>query len=358
MNRVLIVRTSAIGDLVFASPFAAALRRAYPGAFIAWLAEPATGMVVANDPAINRVIPWPRGEWSRLMKGGRLIGLSGAVRAFRHELHTHEFDTAIDLQGLLKSGFLTRLTGAKRRVGLDSREGSRALMTEVYTSPPGGGRIGSEYRFLAEKLGLDAGAFVPTLYTTPDADARAMALLAVKGVGPGGYAVLAPFTTRPQKHWFNDAWRTLAPRLRSEFGLAPVMLGAPADTPAATALLGDSTSTVNLVGHTKLDEAMALVKHAGLVIGVDTGLTHMGTGFARPTVALFGSTCPYRDAGRASSRVIWLGLACSPCRRHPTCGGAFTCLRDISPERVMDEARRAVGAVGETTGHAALEGTP
>lgn len=342
MNRVLIVRTSAIGDLVFASPFAAALRSSHPNAFIAWLAEPSTGQVVANDPTINRVIPWPRREWFTLAKSGRLLALSRAVRDFRRELHACNFDTAIDLQGLLKSGLLTRLSGAPRRVGLDSREGSRALMTEVHTSPPGGGHIGSEYRFLAERLGLPVDNFLPTLRTTPDADNRALNLLGPKGIGPGTYAILAPFTTRPQKHWFNDAWRSLAPRLRSEFGLAPVMLGSPADSPAATTLLGDRTGILNLVGHTTLDEAMSLVKHAGLVVGVDTGLTHMGTGFARPTVALFGSTCPYRDAGRATSRVIWLGLSCSPCRRHPTCNGDFTCLRDITADRVMDEARLAL----------------
>jgi heptosyltransferase-1 len=82
------------------------------------------------------------------------------------------------------------------------------------------------------------------------------------------------------------------------------------------------------------------VRSAGLLVGVDTGLTHMGIAFSVPTVAIFGSTCPYTKTGRANARVIWLGMHCSPCRRRPTCGGAWTCLRDITPERVLDEVAK------------------
>ena len=70
----------------------------------------------------------------------------------------------------------------------------------------------------------------------------------------------------------------------------------------------------------------------------------MGIAFSTPTVALFGSTRPYLDTGRANAKVIWLGLDCSPCRRRPTCDGAFTCLRDIRPDRVMAEAREVLSA--------------
>ena len=86
------------------------------------------------------------------------------------------------------------------------------------------------------------------------------------------------------------------------------------------------------------------MRGAGLLVGVDTGLTHMGIAFATPTVAIFGSTCPYTNTGRTNARVIWLGLHCSPCKRRPTCGGAYTCLRDITPERVLDEAAKVLAA--------------
>lgn len=340
--RILIVRTSAIGDIVFASPIVGVLRAAYPDAHIAWLAEPGLGGLVRHDPAVDEVLAWPKAEWQRLWREQRFLGLARAVGEFRAMLRGHRFDIAIDLQGLLKSGLVTWLSGAPRRIGLGSREGSHLLMSEVIPKAGIIERISSEYRYLAESLGLPAGDFVPQLYADPAAEARALALLAERGLRPGAYAVLAPFTTRPQKHWFEDAWQALGPQVAGELGLTPVMLGGPADGPAAARIAPAGGAILNLAGATGLAEAAALVKHAGLVIGVDTGLTHMGIAFARPTVAIFGSTRPYLDTGRPNARVIWLGLPCSPCRRHPTCGGAFTCLRDITAERVLAEARLAL----------------
>jgi heptosyltransferase-1 len=99
---------------------------------------------------------------------------------------------------------------------------------------------------------------------------------------------------------------------------------------------------LSLAGATRLPEAAALIRHAALVIGVDTGLTHMGLAFARPTVALFGSTRPYLDTGRRNGRVIWLGLECSPCHRRPTCENQFHCLRMITTENVMIESKQSL----------------
>lgn len=338
-QRILIVRTSAIGDVVFASPFAAALRRSHPQAHVAWLVEPGIHELLAADPNIDELIPWPKGEWKQLWQQRRFGELFGRIRAFARLLKDRRFDLAIDLQSLLKSGWLTWLTGAPRRIGLGSREGSQWLMTEVI--PKGGDekRISSEYLYLAEQLKLDAGEFLPQLHVAAETETRTQALLAEHGLTPGGYAVFAPFTTRPQKHWFEDAWQALATQVRDELGLTPVILGGPADKAAAERIVSGAAGVVSLAGATRLPEAAALIRHAALVIGVDTGLTHMGTAFARPTVALFGSTRPYLDTGRSNGRVIWLGLECSPCRRRPTCNGAFTCLRDIHPERVLEEAR-------------------
>lgn len=344
MKRVLIVRTSAIGDVVFASPFAAAIKRSDPTAHVAWLVEPGIHELLAADPAIDELILWPKAEWKQLWKEKLYGELFGRIRQFRTMLRAKQFDTAIDMQSLLKSGALTWLSGAPRRIGLGSREGSQWLMTEVV--PKGGipRRISSEYLYLAEQLGLDAGEFLPTLHVAEETEQKAHKLMSDHGLEAGRFAVFAPFTTRPQKHWFEDAWQALAPRVRDELGLAPVILGGPADTAAAERIAGATPGVVQLAGATRLPEAAALIRHAGLLVGVDTGLTHMGTAFNTPTVAIFGSTRPYLDTCRPNGRVIWLGLECSPCRRRPTCNGAFTCLRDISPQRVIDEARAVLEA--------------
>ena len=338
-NRLLIVRTSAIGDVVFASPFAAAVKRTYPRSHLAWLVEPGIDQLLAADPCIDDLILWPKAEWKRLWAEKRLVELMRRVGEFRHLLRTQRFDVAIDMQSLLKSGLLVWLSGAPRRIGLGSREGSQWLMTEVV--PKGGilPRISSEYLYLAERLGLDTGEFLPRLHIAAAAEANAQTLMAEHGLARGRFAVFAPFTTRAQKHWFEDAWRILASRVRDELGLTPVILGGPADRAAAERIATATPGAVQLAGITRLPEAAALIRHAGLLVGVDTGLTHMGAAFNTPMVALFGSTRPYLDTCRANGKVIWLGLECSPCRRRPTCKGAYTCLRAITPERVMTEIR-------------------
>lgn len=337
MKRILIVRTSAIGDVVFASPLAAALRRTYPDAHIAWLLEPGIAPLIADDPCLDAVITWPKAEWKALWRAGRQLELWRRVRAFRAQLRSHRFDTVLDLQGLLKSGLLAWLTGAPRRIGLGSKEGSRLLMTEVVERGGDAARISSEYLHLAQYLGLECGDFLPRLVVSDAVQRRAREMMARHGLAPRAYVACAPFTTRPQKHWFEDAWSMLCARL-IERGLTPVLLGGPADVEAAARIAATHAGIVNLAGITRLPEAAALIGDAALLVGVDTGLTHMGTAMNTPTVALFGSTCPYTVTGRDNARVIWLGLDCSPCRRHPTCGGAYHCLRDITPERVLDVA--------------------
>lgn len=344
MKRILIVRASAIGDVVFASPFAAALKRTYPDAHVAWLVEPGIHTLLEADPCIDELILWPKGEWKKLWQARRFGAFFGAVRRFARELKSRRFDTVIDLQSLLKSGVLTWLSGAPRRIGLGSREGSQHLMTEVVPKGGDAGRISSEYRYLAQQLGLDTGEFLPRLCVAEATAARVDALLAEHGLVRGGYAVFAPFTTRPQKHWFEDAWVALGPQVVSDLGLTPAILGGPAEREAAERMAAAIPGAVSLAGQTGLADAAAIIERAGLLIGVDTGLTHMGIAFNTPTVALFGSTRPYLNTCRANAKVIWLGLECSPCRRRPTCHGAFTCLRDIRPDRVMAVAREVLAA--------------
>lgn len=349
MQRILIVRASAIGDVVFASPLAAALRRSHPQAWIAWLVEPGIERLIDSDPALDECIVWPKKQWLALLRSGRWIALVREIRQFRAGLRARRFDLALDLHGLFKSAFLAWLSGAPRRIGLGAREGSAWFVTEVV--PRGGdpARISSEYLHLAQHLGLDCGEFLPRLHVRPEQAAAAMSLLQEHGLEPGRFAVFAAFTTRPQKHWFADAWRDLAAPLRVRTSLVPVLLGAPENRVAAADIARAGTGIIDLSGRTNLAQAAAIVRASALVVGVDTGLTHMGIAFGVPTVALFGSTCPYTVTGRANARVVRLGLPCSPCHRTPTCGGAFPCMRDITAAHALRVVLEVLGESGTET---------
>ena len=347
-RRILIVRLSAIGDIVFASPLVAALRRAYPQARIAWLVQPGFAPLLAQHPDLDEIIVWPLTQWLDLWRSGRWRELVRAVWQFRAELRQRRFDLALDLQGLLKSGVLTWLSGSRERVGLGSREGSQWLMTR--TVPRGGEpkRVGSEYLYLAQHLGLPTDPFEMAVHYGPAEADRAAALIQAHGLG-AGYAVICPFTTRPQKHWFAPRWGELARRLKVDVGLPVLMLGGPEDRDAAgevraAGYQGADQDLVNLVGETSLLEAAALIHNAALVVAVDTGLGHMGIAFARPSLLLFGSTCPYLETTRGNARVLYHRLPCSPCKRRPICDGAFTCMGIITVDEVVSAARAVMGA--------------
>lgn len=344
---ILIIRLSAIGDIVMASPLIAALRRKYPGARLVWLVQPEGYELLAANEQLDEVMVWQRNEWRDLWRRRRVLTLLKEIVGFVRQLRRQRFDLALDIQGLMKSGVWARLSGARQRIGLDSREGSARLMTRVVKHSDGDDRIGAEYRSFARALELPDDSFVMRLALTADDRNFADHLLQERGV-ENSYIVICPFTTRPQKHWFESRWLDLIEQVNTQLSLPVVMLGGPSDATAAQRLDREQDSSINLVGKTRLRQAAAVISRARLLIGVDTGLTHMGIALGVPTIALFGSTCPYRDSGRDDTVILYSARDCSPCWRNPTCNGDFTCMRDHSVGDVMQAATRLL------SGHAVI----
>jgi len=343
--RVLVIRLSAIGDVVMASALVPALRASWPDAHVAWLAESAGAELLRHNPRLDEVIVWPRSDWARMWAAGQYRALAGALRGFVRALRERRFELALDTQGLLKSGIWAWLSRAPRRIGLGSREGSQWLMTETLDRRGASRRIGAEYLALAHYLGLEVGGFPMDIPIGAAAASTARERLTAVGVA-GPYAVLCPFTTRAQKHWLEERWADLACRLPHDLGVAAVVLGGPGDREAADRLVAAAGGAArHLVGVTRLDEAAAVISGARLVVGVDTGLTHLGIAEAVPTVALFGSTCPYLDPARPDAVVLYERLPCSPCRRSPTCHGRFDCMRAHTVDTVLAAAARVIGTV-------------
>lgn len=340
-KRVLIIRLSAIGDVVFASPLVDACKRRYPDAEIDWLAEGVVRPLIIGMPSIGRVILWPRQEWRALWEEKRLIALYRAVKGFRRELQARNYDLVVDAQGLLKSAFLAWLSGCRDRIGFESKEPNWFFLSKRYPKQITA-RISSEYLGLAQELGWDTERFEMVLGVTHEDRARAATI-----AEPGKYIAIAPFTTRPQKHWKSGHWRALIKSLSSQ-GFTVACLGGPTDREEAAEML-EGLHVENWVGTYPLGVSASLVSEARAVIGVDTGLTHMGIAAGVPTVALFGSTCPYRETGRDNVRVIYHDLDCAPCKRRPTCGGAFRCMTELAPAEALD-ALQQVLAAGSLTG--------
>ncbi len=328
---------------MFASPLVRAFRRTFPEVKLTWIAESHTKDLIEGHPELDELLVVDRNGWKRLWKERRFGTLFKEVEELIRSLRRREFDLAIDLQGLLRSGIVTYLSGAPVRIGLGSKEKSHLLMTHVLSRRAGDRRkISSEYRYLAEQLGLDAGDFRMEVPLAEADRAWAGAKEAELGLDEGFFVAL-PFTTTPQKHWREDRWAQVMDRIAGELGLPTVVLGGPEDREAMERIRGMAASEpFSLVGETTLTQASAMVERASLVIGVDTGLSHMAIAFDRPTVTIFGSNIPYTVPPTDRARVLVNWLECSPCRGNPTCNGAFTCTELITVDQVVATAREVI----------------
>lgn len=325
--RILIVRLSALGDIVFATALLQALRDRFPGAYIAWLAQSGFAGILEGDSRLDEVIALPKEDLRSLAR----------LAALRRALRERQFDWVLDCQGLLKSRVLTWLAGGRRRLGFASKEPGGFLLHQLIEKGGNPSAISSEYRYFAEQLtGLPAGP--PRLGVSAAAALDVARRREALGLTMP-FIALCPFTTRPQKHWMEPYWGALAQQLVAQ-GRGPVVLfGGPGDQEAATRIAAElPPGSFNLVGQTRLQQLPAWLAAARLVVGVDTGLTHIGVAVQRPTLALFGSTCPYLGGAESPLQVMYDALPCAPCKRHPTCGGAWTCMRQLTPERAAAAA--------------------
>jgi heptosyltransferase-1 len=339
VQKVLIIRLSAIGDIVMASGLIPALKQRFPSAQVFWLADVGLTSLLEDHTELDAVIPWDKNAWRSLLKRGRLIALAREVLLLSKRLKEHDFDLVIDAQGLLKSGLLGWLSGAPKRVSFWGNEYGHLFSHEVLKRDFNDLRMSSEYRQIADFLGCDDSHYKLGLMPSHNDRILARELISDRDFDSSKPIVaVAPFTTRPQKHWPVHYWPELIKRF-VENGWRVVMLGGPTDYQLASSIESDanvSDCLLNLVGKTSLIQSYAVIEKASALVGVDTGLTHMGVAANTPTVAIFGSTCPYLEPLSSKSIVIYEGLACSPCHRKPTCGGSHDCLSQITPQRAYE----------------------
>lgn len=284
-DRILLIRPSALGDVCRTVPVLASLRRAWPGAAIDWLVQDGFADAVRAHPALREVVPFPRRNLGRALCRGRL----GPLLAYLAELRRRRYDLVIDAQGLFRSAFLARASGAPRRVG---HRAARELGWLFYT----GREQGSEGAHTVDRML----ALVRTLGVEPVADMSlyppAADREAVAGDGRfgGRCTVVAPTSRWPGKQWPADRFDTVVERLLADGATDHVaVVGGPGEREQCQALLGRARRderVIDLVGKTSIGRLMAVVERSSLVVANDSAVLHMAVGFGRPLVALFGPT--------------------------------------------------------------------
>jgi lipopolysaccharide heptosyltransferase I len=302
-HRILIIRPSALGDVARSVPLLVSLRDAFPAAKIDWLVQDSFVDVVRAHPALTEAMPFPRAEFSRWLRAGRVDRLWSYLASLR----SREYDIVIDAQGLARSGLIAWSTRAPRRIGhADARELGWLGYTERVP------RVGvvhtvDQMLTLASAAGATArsDALAMRLYTP----AEAAGFAAGRELVPSSYVVLAPTSRWIAKQWSDDRFAALAECLVAQ-GRTVVLVGGKSERAQIGACLAlvekhtgaGSPRAVDLVGGTSIAQLMNVIEHAALVVANDSAALHIAVGFSRPIVALFGPTRvervgPYRREG-------------------------------------------------------------
>jgi heptosyltransferase-1 len=337
-NTVLIVRLSPAGEIVMATPVAAALKDHNPNTRIIWVTQPEYSRLLQHNPDIDKVITWDKARWRHLLKKWNFMALYRELKSMRQILRAEKIDMALDLQGLFKSGLIAWLSGASMRVGLGSREGSNWFMSRSisrkFTVQE---QMGAHYRYLIEQLGYRQVQWNMHVGTEESSRSRAESIIDGK-LNNASFVALCPFSKYPQNQWPEENWKQLALRLRGRYHLRSIVIASEQHKTEADSL-AKSIGAVSVAGEVDHVEAAELLKRADLTIGIDNDFTHISHLYDTPTIALFGSTCPYRFTGSDSSKIIFLDKFCSPCRHKPTCNKQYTCMKDITPDLVLAEIK-------------------
>jgi heptosyltransferase I len=354
-DRVLVIRLGAVGDVVRTLPSVAALRSLYPGAHLAWLVEPASAGVVDAAGLVDETMIFPRPQLLEAMREGDALRWGRLLIGFVRTLRQRRFEVVLDFHGLLKSGVLSRLSGAPMRYGYDwplGREGSFLFATRhVAKIDPSVSRFernAALVRVLAPSAPIPTG---PMLRPSALAKARLTARLRAAGRERSrGFALIHPGSSAGAQHkrYARSAWVKVVHRL-ADNGIEVWIAAGPNryERSLAESIVRESTGACVLAPETRsFDDLLALQSRAGVFIANDSGPLHAASLSGVPVVQLMGPTHPQQNEPWPGTPVrrLRVPLPCSPCRRG--CADP-TCMRAIPPASVAEAAQELLSSVLE-----------
>lgn len=321
--RIVIVKLSAIGDVVHALPAVAALRRVLPDARLAWVVEKRAAAILQDSPVIDELIEIDTRAWrKRLTSRATLADLRERIAALRGH---SGIDIAIDFQGLLKSGLVIKATQARRRIGFenaDLREPlSRLFLTEQVAT--------SRFQHIIDKnLALaraavedlsesDQAAFASNTYEFPiglSADDERYAEEAASQRA-ARFAILNPGGGWPTKLWPAGRFGELADHLYEQHGIVSYVTYGPGEKELAQVVASHARSGAAQLIASTLKQFVALARRAALFVGGDTGPLHLAAAAGTPVVGIYGPTSPARNGpfnpqDITVGRDLWCRTAC------------------------------------------------
>ncbi len=340
-ENILVVRLGALGDIIHVIPAVKNLRTVYPNAHISWLVEDKLKDLVDGVPDIDEVIVFPRKRWQSLLKHPLNYGkLISEVRTFLKKLRLRKYDVVFDFHGNFKSGLLTFLSNTRTRVGF-----SRGFCKEfnyIFTHiriTPQRKRIHRIHKYLSllEGVGIDA-RYQRSVFSIPDTDRSYIHDFIYQNcLHQKPLAIIHPGTSvfGKFKRWPARNYAILADRLIQELGYSVLFTWGTLEYALTEEIVSLMRNKATIACKTSsVKQLIALLRHAQLYVGGDTGPTHIASTMGIPTVAIFGPKDPVLYAPHDENAVVVRkDIPCSPCEKR-SCDH-ITCITAITPDDVF-----------------------
>lgn len=336
-QRVLLIKPSALGDVVTALPVLGGLRRTFPQAQLHWLISTSCAEILAGEPRVDELVLFER---KKLGRAWYSPPAAAALWRFRRKLAKGNYDWVIDLQGLARSAIFARWTGAELRAGFaDAREGAPLSYTHRIETA-------AEHTIdrnidLAVQLGIDARGEDLRLKVHPDAAEKARTLLAPTIPAGGEYLLCVPPTRWATKRYPVRHWRRVVADLSQDIPV--VLIGSPAERSLCAAIAAEAPrGVVDLAGQTSLPMLVALTAGACGVICCDSAAKFIAAAVDTDCRVLIGPTRAERTGPWGRGQALVADVACQGCLQR-SCPHV-TCMESIKPARVVAAGREMIGA--------------
>jgi heptosyltransferase-1 len=338
---ILLVKLSAIGDVVHTLPLLEVLRKTFPEARIDWLVEEEASPIIEGHKDLDHVIVSHRKSWQkRLFSQKGRIGVVSDVRHFVQDLRSQEYDLVIDLHGLFKSGLLTGLARGRKKIGFTGgKEGNILFLTDRPYPFDYNRHALDRYLQAAEYLGCSINSWKGDIPLQAEDKGRIDRLLGDRFSPDATLIAVNPMARWATKLWDVECFIRLARMLKEELSCTVLFTGGPSDQPVIERIVGQlNPPPLNLAGGTTLKELAYLYTRCRLVVTTDTGPMHIAAAMGVPVVALFGPTAPWRTGPHGKGhKVIRKELECSPCFKKKC--SHVTCMKGITVEEVFNAVK-------------------
>ena len=363
-SRILLIKPSALGDVVHTMPVLVKLRARYPRARIDWLITPENAEIVRCHPALSNVVLFARRDFSKKGRKGRaILDFLDLLKQIRGA----KYDLVIDMHGQVRSAFFSLISGARVRIGFDrpikrtltisaehdlknvpnhgwrgAREGSWIAYTHRIPIPTLDVHAIDRYLWVGELLGFDDNPPDLAIHLSSKTVSDVERLLKERGVDASQpLVVLVPGTIWETKHWTIEGFAGVARHFLRE-GFAVALAGTKRDQPRCRQIAATAPGTCDLSGQTTPADLAALIRRAEVAVTNDSGSMHVAASLGKPMVSVFGPTNPVHIGPyERPESVVRVDLPCSPCnyRRLSQCPFGHACMKQVTSTMVVERVR-------------------